>query len=119
MKNLKIIAFLLVISACSTKPDKSKEPVRRGDIPEKAFWAGGADGGNWYLVEDVHSHSNNAVIKVYNDNDGSLIVSKKFMLICQPENIVYIEDLQKQISGFDGERILLKSPNDKETCFLQ
>jgi hypothetical protein len=119
MKTLIFIAFLLATSACSSNHDGRKEPVRVKGIPEKAFWVGGADGGSWFLVEDVHSHRNNAVIKVYNDNDGSLIASKRFLLVCPSESQVLIEDLNNEINGFDGERILLKSPNGKEGCWLQ
>ena len=119
MKALIIIAFLLITFACSIKQDETKEPVRLKGIPEKAFWVGGTNGGSWFLVEDVHSHKNNAVIKVYNDNDGSLIASKRFILICPDDNQIFIDDLQKQINGFDGKRILLKSDNRIEICWLQ
>ena len=119
MKILSVIVFLLTISACSIKRDDIKAPIRLSNIPEKAFWVGGTDGGNWFYVEDVHKHGNNAIIKIYNDNDGSLIVSKKFILVCPADNQMFIEDLQKQINAFDGERILLESKNDKKACFLQ
>jgi hypothetical protein len=114
-----IIATILTTFSCSTKLDDKVEPVRLQNIPEKAFWVGGTDGGNWFLVEDVHNHSNNATIKVYNDIDGSLIASKRFMLICPVDNHQPIHDLQEQINGFDGKKILLKSPNTKKACWLQ
>ncbi len=88
-------------------------------IPENAFWIGGADGGNWYLIDNVHDHRNNAIIKVYNDNDGSLIVSKRFILICPSDNQTLIEELKEEIAGFDGEKILIKSPNGKQPCYFQ
>lgn len=119
MKILKVVVFLLTISSCSIYQDEGKEPARVNGIPEQAFWVGGVDGGNWFLVDKVHDHRNNALIKVYNDNDGSLIVSKRFMLICSADNQILIEDLQKQINGFDGEKILLKSPIGKMGCWLQ
>src|SRR5690349_19245620 len=106
---LIFIAFVFTASACSLKQDKQKEPERVKGIPEKAFWVGGADGGNWYLVEDVNSHKNMASIKIYNDNNGSLITSRRFILVCHSGNQEFINDLNMQINGFDGERILLKS----------
>jgi hypothetical protein len=120
MKTIKVIAFLLAISACSINRDEKIELVRAKGVPENAFWIGEADGGNWYLIEYIHDHRNNAVIKIYNDIDGSLIVSKRFILICPADNSqMFIEDLKDQISGFDGEKILLKSPNNKPACYLQ
>jgi hypothetical protein len=41
------------------------------------------------------------------------------LLVCPSESQVLIEDLNNEINGFDGERILLKSPNGKEGCWLQ
>jgi hypothetical protein len=53
MKTLTIIAFLLTISGCSVNRDKRAEPERPKGIPDGTFWVGGADGGNWYLIDNV------------------------------------------------------------------
>jgi hypothetical protein len=111
-----ILSFLL---SCSTTIDKKNEPARLKGIPENAFWIGGVDGGNWYLIDYIDDHRNNAFIKVYNDNDGSLIISKSFMLICPSDNQTLIDDLKEQIQGFDGKKIFLKSPDEKAGCYLQ
>jgi hypothetical protein len=116
---LNAIVLVAIISSCSVKQEQKNEPMRAKGIPEKAFWVGGTDDGNWYLVEDIHSHKNNATIKVYNDLDGSLIVSKRFVLVCSADNQIWIEDLKQQINCFDGKKILLKSPNGKMPCYLQ
>lgn len=118
MKITAILFFVFLFSFC-TAIEKKKEPVRIKGIPEKAFWIGGVDGGNWYLVDYVHDHRNNAFIKIYNDHDGSLLVSKRFMLICPSDNQILIDDLKEQIESFDGEKIYLKSPNKKAGCYLQ
>lgn len=119
MKNIKILGFIFLLLSCSQAREEKVEPIHLSNIPEKAFWAGGVDGGNWYFVEYIHDHRNNAIIKIYNDNDGSLIVSKRFTLICPSDNQTLIDDLKKQIKGFDGEKIYLKSPNEKAGCYLQ
>ena len=110
----------IVFISCTDTKRKLHPPIRLKGIPNNAFWVGGIDGGNWYLVEYVHAHKNNAYIKVYNDSDGSLIVSKRFFLICvlsgQP---MFIENLQEQITGFDGEKIYLKRMPGKDSCYLQ
>lgn len=119
MKPLSIIIFSLIITSCLHKKEETKSPLRVKGIPEKAFWIGGVDGGNWYLIDDIHDHRNSAFIKVYNDNDGSLIISKRFHLICHLDNQMLIENLQNQINGFDGGRIHLKSSSGKRSCYLQ
>jgi hypothetical protein len=119
MKTLTAIAFILTVSACSNYSDVNKEPVRKIGIPENAFWVGGVDGGNWYLAGDVNGRRSDGVISIYNDQDGSLIVSKRFTLMCQDKSLVPFEDLQKHINGFDGKRIFLTSFDGKKPCFLQ
>ena len=119
MRLFLIFIISLTIASCSHENTNTIVPNRVKGIPDKAFWVGGTDGGNWYLVEYVHPHRNNAVIKVYNDQDGSLIISKRFMVICPEDNPTYIDSLQKQISSFDGEKIYLESPNGKAGCYLQ
>lgn len=119
MKTLIIIATILTLFSCSADHDKVKPQERPKNIPEQAFWVGGTDGGNWYVVEHVHNHKNNAFIKVYNDTDGSLIASKRFVLVCPIDNQQLIDNLQEQINGYDGEKILLRSSNNKKACWLQ
>lgn len=119
MKPLSVLFFVLIIASCSDEKDKNKTPARLKDIPDKAFWVGGVDSGNWFYVDYVHAHRNNAVIKVYNGQDGSLIISKKFILICPVGVQMLIDNLQEQISAFDREKIYLKSTNGKKSCYLQ
>ena len=110
---------MLLLSACAHKRDKVIEPIRANGIPEKAFWIGSVDGGNWYLIDDEQEDRNNAIIRIYNDNDGTLIVSKRFILICPGDNQTLMSDLKEKISGFDGERIFLISGGNKKDCYLK
>lgn len=119
MKIVIIIVTIVTLFSCSADHDKVKAPKRPKNIPEQAFWVGGTDGGNWFVVEDVHIHKSNAFIKVFNDSDGSLIASKRFILVCPIDNQQLIDNLQEQINGFDGEKILLKSSGNKKNCWLQ
>lgn len=118
-KFLPLIILALVISACSAKNDRKQDPQRVKGIPEKAFWIGGADGGNWFFVHEVNNHRNNAFISIYNVN-GSLIIKKNFMVVCRVDRPpIWIKDLEQQIRGFDGTKILLISPTGKEICWMQ
>lgn len=88
-------------------------------VPSGAFWAGGVDGGNWYVVKEVNAHRNKALIEVYNDQNGSLLLSKNFTLICPVHQQMFISNLKEQISGFDGEKIYLLSKGQLKGCYLQ
>lgn len=116
----KIILILLIITtSCNVNNQKVDEPKKLKSIPEKAFWAGGVDGGNWYFVEYIHPHKNSAKISIYNDQNGELIVSKKFILVCKSQSLTFIKNLETQINSFDGNRIYLTAENDKQNCYLQ
>ncbi len=108
------ISFLVLFS-CNNLKNESIAPNRIDTIPETAFWAGGLDGGNWYNVESIHSHKNNAIISIFNEQNGELIVSKRFFLICPADNLKLIENLSEQINYYDGERIGLLSTE----CYLK
>ena len=111
-----IFAFLTFAVGC--KSFKSNHMNRPKNIPKNSFWAGGVDGGNWFFIKSVNSHRNMARIAIYNDQDGQLIIDKSFMLICGANKQTFIDELQKQISGFDGKNIyFIKS--DSVNCWLQ
>ena len=112
---LKYILFILTLVFYSCNLEV-KAPKRIDLIPKTAFWAGGADGGNWYNIESVHPHNNNVVISVFNDQNGKLIVSKRFFLICTSDSLMKIpENLSKKINSYDGVNIYLKSTK----CYLK
>lgn len=110
--------LFVVLSSCLSKQNESKEPVRKSGIPKTAFWVGGVDGGNWYSVDNVSSQRNSAMIKIYDESDGSLIIDKKFFLVCRSDSTVLIQNLRKQITAFDRERIYLET-GSSSVCWLQ
>jgi hypothetical protein len=114
-----VLILVIIITSCNVGNQKVEKPEKLKSIPEKAFWIGGVDCGYWYYVEYIHSHKNWAKISIYSDQSGELIVSKKFILVCEIQNQTFIKNLEKQIDGFDGNRIYLLTENDKEKCFLQ
>lgn len=119
MSKFQIIIFVAIFSACSIKSDRNHEPKKPVSIPENAFWVGGVDGGNWYLVHSIHDHRNTAIISVY-DEIGDLIIKKKFDVICRVDRpAIWIKNLEQQINGFDGKKIMLKSQTGNEICWMQ
>ena len=120
MKFFTVLIFSIIFFSCLVYKSKISTPAKPKGVPKKAFWIGGADGGNWYLVEYVHPHKNNAFIKIYNDNNGNLIASKRFILICNlSESSTHIDNLQDQIMAFDGEKIYLRPLPGQKSCYLQ
>ena len=111
-----VVVFFLI--ACSSGSIKDNKPKKLSNIPDSAFWCGGVDGGNWYYIHSIHPHRNMATISVYSDGDGSLIMKKQFMLICNTDKYTFINDLKKQINSFDGEKIYFQQ-SDTVNCWLQ
>ena len=89
------------------------------NVPAGAFWAGGVDGGNWFVVKQINNLRNEASIEVYNDQDGSLLLSKSFILTCPTDNQILIDSLKEQINFFDGTKIFLTSDLKRSPCYLQ
>lgn len=87
---------------------------RVGGIPEDAFLAGKENKLNWFLINSIHNHKNNAQISIYDYDSGELILNKKFLKICPIDELKFIEDLKKEIDFYDGEKIQLK-----DNCYLQ
>lgn len=116
MKKVLLIISILVIISCRDSETKISE---NNKIPKDAFWVDSNNGGNWFVIESIHNHRNNALISIYDGKTGEKIISKRFLLICNIENQNFIKDLSKQIKSFDGKKIYLKNKNTKEPCWLQ
>ena len=103
----------MIFSSCYE--NKQKEKVEKiVNLPESAFWIGTKKKGNWYNIESIHPHRNNAVISIYSGEKKELIVKKRFFKICPSTNLKFIEDLKSEIDFYDGKRIQLK-----DNCYLQ
>jgi len=87
---------------------------RVGGIPKHAFLAGKENKLNWFLINYIHNHKNNAQISIYDYESGELILNKRFLKICPIDELKLIEDLKKEIDFYDGEKIQLK-----DNCYLQ
>ncbi len=85
-----------------------------GGIPKNAFFAEKEDNRNWFLINSIHNHKNNAQISIYDYETGELILNKRFFKICPIDELKFIEDLKKEIDFYDGEKIQLK-----DNCYLQ
>ncbi|MEY8867919.1 hypothetical protein AB9K24_00330 [Meridianimaribacter flavus] len=82
------------------------------NIPKTAFWIEKNGNGNWYNVDWMHNHKNNATLSIY-DKYGDIVTKGRFMIICPSDEIEFMDDLESQIDFYDGENIQLKS-----NCYL-
>ena len=116
MKRKLVLILALIFFSC--KYSEIEIPIKPDRIPDNAFWVGGLDGGNWYSVKHINMHANIAAISIYQEN-GDLIISKKFFVMCFEDNQTFITDLKNQIEAFDGNKILLKPKSNKKSCWMQ
>jgi hypothetical protein len=49
VKQLLFASLLFILVSCR----HSYEPKRVNGVPLTAFWVGGANGGNWFLIEKI------------------------------------------------------------------
>ena len=100
------------------KKDKfANYQLRPTTVLKEAFWAGGVDGGNLVCSESINPNRTETTLEIYNDQDGTLIMSKLFPLVCSHGHSTSFTNLKAQISGFDGEKVLLRVPG--EYCYLK
>ncbi|MEN3325192.1 hypothetical protein VP395_15785 [Mariniflexile soesokkakense] len=81
-------------------------------IPKTAFWIEKNGKGNWFNVDWMHNHKNNATISIY-DKSGELEIKSNFMKICPIDELKFIENLKTEIDYYDGKNIQLK-----DNCYL-
>lgn len=81
-------------------------------IPKTAFWIEKNGNGNWFNVDWIHNHKNNATISIF-DESGELVMKSNFMKICPIDELKVIEDLKTEIDYYDGKNIQLK-----DNCYL-
>lgn len=108
--------------SCIEKGKHFNTPEKAKGIPENAFWAGGMDGGNWYLIDSSKKSRKEATIRVFNDQNGDQIISKTFRMECINEDGIDWNNLKSQIVSFDGEKILLEikgSGSVRRYCYFE
>lgn len=111
-----ITSLLSSLQSCTTKP--ASAPERHASIPPDATWAGGIDGGYWFLVTSS-SGANTFNIKIYNEHSGEIDVQNSFVLnsncaIKQIDSATLVQN----IAWFNGEEIFLKLNDKDPTCSL-
>ena len=82
--------------------------IKLSNIPKTAFWIENNGNGNWYNIDRMHNHKNNATISIF-DSFGNLITKGHFFIVCPSDELEFMDDLETQIDFYDGQNIQLKS----------
>jgi len=113
---ITIIAFSIVIQSCH-KPSASA-PERNLKIPSTAVWAGGIDGGYWFVVTPARL-KNTFYVRIYNEYSGDIDTEGLFTL---HDNCSVIQldstKLLENIRWYNGEAIFLKLDSTDSNCSL-
>ncbi len=72
---LLIIGIIFSMTVCSK--GKIEPPERQKGIHESAFWAGGPDGGNWFIVAET-GFNNIYHFTIYYDSTAEMITYSIF-----------------------------------------
>ncbi len=110
-------SFLIILSVTSCKVT---QPKKANGIPDKAFWVGGKDGGQWYLIDSINKSAQTINCKIFNDYSGNLIIDSKFYFHCNSnKTFINWDKLKNEINFYDGQKIaLIKTDTAKKYCYF-
>jgi hypothetical protein len=122
MKLLPGISLFISLFVLSCGNGRSKNaPPKPASVPDQAFWSGGKDGGQWYLIDSLDSNAKTIHCKIYSDHNGEMIDNNLFRLHCYlTESKINWKHLEDEIDSYDGEYILLKTKDaDEKSCYFR
>lgn len=113
---LSIIVLVSVVLIYMFQERPCKPFEKPTSLPEKTYWFGDCDGGNW--IELVNTDKQRKIIrfKIYRDYDGVLQMDANFKLGSCSFNDINRSNWKEKIVGYINETISLKG--DKN-CFLK
>lgn len=120
MKNIKkiviygLVLTILIIGGIAiwfSTLERWEPPVRPGKVPQDAIWAGGPDGGCFFLLQSQFSDTSRFAI--YFDYGGDLWYDGYFY--CDKKDFEQIAELdwRELITWYNGVYVFMKDPRDK------
>lgn len=107
-KVLFIISIFLFLSACDVQKSEPEIPNKPAQVPNKAFWVGGLDGGVFVLVERSENLETNEYLGEIYYISGDLAYKGKLNIL--PKDSVIIDYENPEIyQGWDGDTLYLAS----------
>lgn len=77
---LSVCAIALAVLYLVSRDFSVRAPDRIRGVPDEAVWAGGPDGGSWFLCKDSQMGPSYYDCEVYNDFDASFVTRGSYVL---------------------------------------
>lgn len=107
---LTIAVVAILITGCNESFERPK------NVPQKAIWVGGSDGGVW--IESISKRDSTFMLKVFSQN-GALLEDAFFTMNEECKDVILNQDeLAKKFSAFDGNDIILNLKYEGKFCSL-
>ncbi|ASM51078.1 hypothetical protein PESP_a3231 [Pseudoalteromonas espejiana DSM 9414] len=106
-KILWLLLALIYLSGCDIQHSESKVLNKPNEVPGKAFWVGGLDGGVFALIDKSKNLEPNEYYgKIYYVSGDTAYIGKMILL---PKNSGAIDYLNPKIyQGWDGNTLYLE-----------
>ncbi|MCP4118034.1 MAG: hypothetical protein GY737_22065 [Desulfobacteraceae bacterium] len=113
-----LFIFILIVGLLIANPPKITiekplidPPERPSLVPDKAFWVGGPDGGNFvYVMKSDSPEKNTYYAMIYNDYSGEIEYEGN-LKYSGDRDISDSIDKPELFQGWDGERLFLSNDN--------
>ena len=91
--------------------EKWEPPVKPEKVPQDAIWAGGYDGGNFFLLRSEFSDTSRFTI--YEEHNGDIWYDGYFY--CDKNDFKQIAEMdwRELITGYNGMYVFMKDPENK------
>lgn len=100
-------AMFLALAGCDVVTGgEPVAPSRPSGVPAKAVWAGGLDGGRFFLMSPANADGTYP-LKVYNDYTGDLEFGGVVRLD-EPSSAPIVVNDSKTFNSWDGDTLLLR-----------
>ncbi len=107
------VAIVIILIIAINPPEITFEettsdiPDRPKNLPDKAFWIGGVDGGNFICIEKSKDQNKVFPVQIFNDYTGEIEYDGKLKYM-GTKSILNEISTQSLYQGWDGESLHLR-----------
>ena len=125
MKKSKKIVFysliltILVVAGIAiwfSTLEKWEPPVRPKSVPQDAIWAGGYDGGCFFLLQSEYSDTSR--FTVYEEHNGDIWYDGLFSCGKKDFECIAKSEWSNLLKQYNGQEIVMTNPEDKSRHIL-
>ena len=107
LTKLITVTFATLLSGCIACNNPGP-PDKVEGILKNAFWIGGIDGGNWYVLGNIDTLKRTVNFQIYNEQTGERLLAKELNLHCNSNSFDW-SNLLDNLIAFDGQKVLLRN----------